>query len=217
MDEHLHKKEILHLNQPIKKIPLEIKIQSSITGYNDILLVPEGATNIAVKEIKPSNNYLGKSNKFPFDPLSFSPNYKSQTYLAYQIKHIRLYQLKHCSISFCSGSQHQRSLLSERQLENRFSSQSTIRRHDFPLRTRSPRILRTGLDNRSGPDAWGHLHSGELFCILYWMEVHKREINALSEWSHSKIIYFTRRKRKSITHRLFFCFVFFSFSIKTST
>lgn len=29
------------------------------SGYIDIILIPEGATNIVVKEIEPSNNYLG--------------------------------------------------------------------------------------------------------------------------------------------------------------
>jgi len=29
-------------------------------GYTDILLIPAGATNIRVREIQPSNNYLGK-------------------------------------------------------------------------------------------------------------------------------------------------------------
>ena len=28
-------------------------------GYNDILLIPAGATNILVREARPSNNYLG--------------------------------------------------------------------------------------------------------------------------------------------------------------
>lgn len=31
----------------------------SILGYNDILLIPAGATNIVVEEVAPSNNYLG--------------------------------------------------------------------------------------------------------------------------------------------------------------
>lgn len=30
-----------------------------LSGYNDILLIPAGATNIKVKEIQPTNNYLG--------------------------------------------------------------------------------------------------------------------------------------------------------------
>lgn len=29
-------------------------------GYNDILLIPAGATNIQIGEVSPSNNYLGK-------------------------------------------------------------------------------------------------------------------------------------------------------------
>ena len=29
------------------------------TGYNDILLIPAGATNIVIRETKASNNYLG--------------------------------------------------------------------------------------------------------------------------------------------------------------
>jgi hypothetical protein len=33
-------------------------------GYNDILLIPPGATNIRIKERQASNNYLGK-NEFP--------------------------------------------------------------------------------------------------------------------------------------------------------
>lgn len=32
------------------------------TGYNDILLVPSGATNIKIKEVQPSNNYLAIRN-----------------------------------------------------------------------------------------------------------------------------------------------------------
>ena len=28
-------------------------------GYNDILLIPVGATNIVIREIKSTNNYLG--------------------------------------------------------------------------------------------------------------------------------------------------------------
>lgn len=30
-----------------------------VAGYTDILLIPAGATNIRVREIQPSNNYLG--------------------------------------------------------------------------------------------------------------------------------------------------------------
>lgn len=30
-----------------------------VTGYNDVLLIPVGATNIVIREVKPSNNYLG--------------------------------------------------------------------------------------------------------------------------------------------------------------
>lgn len=30
-----------------------------LIGYTDILLIPAGATNIRVREIQPSNNYLG--------------------------------------------------------------------------------------------------------------------------------------------------------------
>lgn len=29
------------------------------TGYNDVLLIPVGATNIKIREVKSSNNYLG--------------------------------------------------------------------------------------------------------------------------------------------------------------
>ena len=36
---------------------------SYLIGYNDILLIPVGATNIKIKEIKASNNYLGKIYK----------------------------------------------------------------------------------------------------------------------------------------------------------
>lgn len=32
-------------------------------GYIDILLIPEGATNIAIREVQPSNNYLGERIK----------------------------------------------------------------------------------------------------------------------------------------------------------
>lgn len=31
-----------------------------ILGYNDIILIPHGATNIQIKEVQPSSNYLGK-------------------------------------------------------------------------------------------------------------------------------------------------------------
>uniref|UniRef100_A0A2H1V4N0 SFRICE_005771 n=1 Tax=Spodoptera frugiperda TaxID=7108 RepID=A0A2H1V4N0_SPOFR len=37
--------------------------QDLIEGYNDILLVPEGSTNIIIEEVKPSNNYLALRNK----------------------------------------------------------------------------------------------------------------------------------------------------------
>ena len=30
------------------------------SGYVDIILIPQGATNVVVKEIEPSNNYLGE-------------------------------------------------------------------------------------------------------------------------------------------------------------
>lgn len=33
-------------------------------GYNDVLLIPAGATNIRVEETGPSNNYLGNSSFF---------------------------------------------------------------------------------------------------------------------------------------------------------
>jgi len=32
----------------------------TLIGYIDILLIPEGATNIAIREVQPSNNYLGE-------------------------------------------------------------------------------------------------------------------------------------------------------------
>lgn len=35
-------------------------LQCFVAGYNDVLLIPAGATNIRVEEIAPSNNYLGK-------------------------------------------------------------------------------------------------------------------------------------------------------------
>lgn len=31
-----------------------------VSGYNDVLLIPQGATSINIAEIKPSSNYLGK-------------------------------------------------------------------------------------------------------------------------------------------------------------
>lgn len=31
-------------------------------GYNDILLIPAGATNIRVEETSPTNNYLGENS-----------------------------------------------------------------------------------------------------------------------------------------------------------
>lgn len=34
-------------------------IFSNFAGYNDILLIPAGATNIKVEEVSPTNNYLG--------------------------------------------------------------------------------------------------------------------------------------------------------------
>lgn len=34
----------------------------NVIGYNDILLIPVGATNIEIKEISPSNNYLAIRN-----------------------------------------------------------------------------------------------------------------------------------------------------------
>lgn len=30
------------------------------SGYNDILLIPQGATNVNIFEVEPSNSYLGK-------------------------------------------------------------------------------------------------------------------------------------------------------------
>lgn len=36
-----------------------LNMQDLQVGYNDILLIPGGATNIRVKESAPSNNYLG--------------------------------------------------------------------------------------------------------------------------------------------------------------
>ena len=41
--------------------PEVIKLFNSlwVTGYNDVLLIPVGATNIVIREVKPSNNYLG--------------------------------------------------------------------------------------------------------------------------------------------------------------
>lgn len=34
----------------------------TISGYNDVLIIPAGATNIRVEEIAPSNNYLAVRN-----------------------------------------------------------------------------------------------------------------------------------------------------------
>lgn len=39
-----------------------LDMQDLQVGYNDILLIPAGATNIAVHEIAPSNNYLAVRN-----------------------------------------------------------------------------------------------------------------------------------------------------------
>lgn len=45
----------------VKLNPLKIKLKPAfVSGYNDILLIPQGATNILIEEIKPSSNYLGK-------------------------------------------------------------------------------------------------------------------------------------------------------------
>lgn len=33
-----------------------------VAGYNDVLLIPSGATNINIREVKPSNNYLAIRN-----------------------------------------------------------------------------------------------------------------------------------------------------------
>ena len=41
----------------------------SFTGYNDVLLIPAGATNIVVREVKASNNYLGKCRFCRLTPL----------------------------------------------------------------------------------------------------------------------------------------------------
>ena len=32
---------------------------SIFTGYNDIILIPTGATTIKIQELEPTNNYLG--------------------------------------------------------------------------------------------------------------------------------------------------------------
>lgn len=42
---------------------------SLAAGYIDILLIPQGATNIVVKEVSPSNNYLGIYNNPLFRPI----------------------------------------------------------------------------------------------------------------------------------------------------
>lgn len=34
-------------------------------GYNDVLLIPAGATNIIIRESKASNNYLGNTQSNP--------------------------------------------------------------------------------------------------------------------------------------------------------
>lgn len=39
---------------------LKVNKYFCILGYTDILLIPAGSTNIRVREIQPSNNYLGK-------------------------------------------------------------------------------------------------------------------------------------------------------------
>ena len=46
-------------------------------GYNDVLLIPVGATNIVIRERKPTNNYLGNI---------ISPNYYANFYLATQLQ-----------------------------------------------------------------------------------------------------------------------------------
>lgn len=70
------------------------------TGYNDILLIPAGATNIKVEEIAPTNNYLGTVYKF---------------------------DVTICFLcSFCSCSKYERPLLFERQLEDRFSKKYRV-------------------------------------------------------------------------------------------
>jgi len=41
-------------------VPGLFDLNDLTVGYNDILLVPKGATNILIRETTPSNNYLGK-------------------------------------------------------------------------------------------------------------------------------------------------------------
>ncbi|GBN47343.1 hypothetical protein AVEN_247209-1, partial [Araneus ventricosus] len=33
-------------------------------GYNDILLIPVGATSVLIQEVQPTNNYFGKEKPF---------------------------------------------------------------------------------------------------------------------------------------------------------
>lgn len=43
-----------------------------VTGYNDVLLIPVGATNIVIREVKSSNNYLGNNAQYLLQDFFFS-------------------------------------------------------------------------------------------------------------------------------------------------
>ncbi|CAH0383119.1 unnamed protein product [Bemisia tabaci] len=56
-------------------------------GYNDLLLIPAGATNILVQEVRPSNNYLGRINSIgEISPLAaiIEPHFLYVSALLYQ-------------------------------------------------------------------------------------------------------------------------------------
>ena len=52
-------RKFLPLHTPTFK-PSVMNVRSAVLGYNPIITIPAGATNINVTEIRRSNNYLGK-------------------------------------------------------------------------------------------------------------------------------------------------------------
>lgn len=128
-------------------------------GYIDILLIPEGATNIAIRELAPSNNYLGKKiNKVNLflkrhDTICFrnfiNPKITNRDLFSQYFRKLLL-----------SHTQHIGALLPERKLEDRLSSQLALLRHEFPLRERPSGFRSTRYHQGFGTDERTDLRRG---------------------------------------------------------
>lgn len=115
---------------------LSFKWHNLPTGYNDVLLIPVGATNIKIREVKSSNNYLGRKMNCLFFLSIFKCSFLKNSFPK----------------TMFSYPEHHGALLSQRQLAHWFPSGNEICRLHLPLWTQTACLHRSR--NYHGPGSY---------------------------------------------------------------